>query len=252
MKKINNQSGIAHLALIIVILLVVAISGVGWYVWNKNSNKDSSITPSTVSVAQPEPTDPTPTNQQKEYTIENEGLTFSYNPKITTVTTKKPRIGNGLYVEDVEVKTGSVTLLITAGIDGIGGGAQCIVGDNSLGNKSTTCDVISTKKSTFLNKPVTYRLIKAKQAEECGYDGVPACSVAPLVTSYFLDTGTDTESFGSCCGTVSVKSKNTGKKAKVTGTLLVSIDPAKKIQNKDLLTNTDLLETIKIIESMKY
>lgn len=37
----NNQSGIAHLALILVIVLVAAIGGVGYYVWNNNKTTAS-------------------------------------------------------------------------------------------------------------------------------------------------------------------------------------------------------------------
>ena len=44
MKKLNeNQSGVAHLAAIALVVVILAIGGVGWYVW-KSNNRESKTT----------------------------------------------------------------------------------------------------------------------------------------------------------------------------------------------------------------
>lgn len=247
MKK--NQGGFSALHIVLVLVVVGIIGFAGWKVWDSSKKEEPKKETTTNTTTKTDEKKEEAISQQeslKIYTIENEGLTFQYNPKITTVTAEKPKQENDLYLEDLDVKTGSVTLSIRAGIDGIGGSPQCIVGDRSK------CEVIATKNSTFLGKTATYRLVKSVGSRDCGYEGVPSCDNAPLTTSFFLDTYSGTDEYGPCCGTISTKSKNTGKKAKVTGSLLLSIKPKDTIANKDLLLNKDILETIRIIESMHY
>ncbi len=236
-----NQKGFGAVEVLLIFLTIGVIGFGGYYVYShsKNSSNNNSTTLST-------PGPSSITTQLKTYRITNEGLSFSYNPKTTTITTQKPNNENDLYVEYVKAKTGLVTLSITAGISGIGGGPSC------TSDERGTCVVVDTLKSTFLNKPITYRLIKANQVQQCGYAGVPSCSVAPLVTSFLLDTYDKTDVYGPCCGTIDAKARNTGQKAKYAGDLLVTIEPAMQIQNKELLTNKDFLDTIKIIESIHY
>jgi len=239
----TNQKGFSVVEVILVVVIVGLLGVVGWLVYDRQQDKtaDSQTTKQTATTS----TSEEKKVEFKKYTIENEGLSFSYNPEITTVTAKKPDVDNN-YLERVSVVTGSVTLSITAGIDGIGGREECV----NSGRDS--CAVVATKKSTFLGDPIEYRLIKAVQATECGYDSVPSCDKVPLTTSYFLDTYEKNDMYGPCCGTINAEARNTGQKSKNKAALLITIDPAKEIQNKDLLSNKDLLATLAIIESMQY
>ena len=266
---IGKQRGFTLVMGLIIVLVLLVVGAASFSVIKRNkTNNDISTTPDTI-MPEPEqsvseqnnqnsPDSQTSTQQVanggiitrrgtvNDFTLKNEGLTFTYNPKISTLTPKDTSVGNDLYVEYVNIKTGAVKLSITAGIDGIGGSAQCPNFDRD------TCKVLTTKQSTFLKDPLTYRLVKTDTVQNCGSDGSPNCDVVPLTTGYIIDTSTSTDFYGPCCGTITTKARNTGKAAKVTGSLLVSIDPDKQIENADLFKNSDFLETIKIIESMRY
>ena len=194
--------------------------------------------------------EPNPEENKKldSHTINNEGLTFEYNPQLSTVV-ESPAVEselNGTYLVYTMITTGDVVLKITAGISGIGGLPTCQVDGRE------TCEVIDTKASTYLGDPITYRLVKANLVTNCGSPGSLPCDTVPLTTSYIIDTSTSTEYFGSCCGTISSNAKNLEKKAKNAGSLLINIQPADEISNESLFTNPDFLKTIKIIETMRY
>jgi len=240
----NNQKGFSAVELLIIIVVVALLGGMGWLVWNRNKSEKKAQTEQSATSAQ---TNTSEEETLKDYTLPNEGLTLSYNSKTSTVEPGETDQTEDLYIEKVKVKTGAVTLSITSGIDGIGGGPQCTPDENGKG-----CEVLVTQKSSFLAKPITYRLVKGEVLTDCGSAGKPACADAPLKTIFFLDTATSTDEYGPCCGTINATAKNTGKKAKVAGALLLNIETEDSIENKDMLTNKDLLATIKIIESMHY
>src|SRR3989338_9579010 len=75
MKKLNNR-GFAHAGLLLLILVVIAaISGVGYYVWHNQNKTDtaSSIQTSTTATQQPSNTDST---KLSEY--QDDYVSFSY------------------------------------------------------------------------------------------------------------------------------------------------------------------------------
>jgi len=242
MKK--NQKGFSVVEVLIVVVIAGLLCGIGWLVWDRNKSDKKAQTEQSAVVSTPAAAKEDTT---KTYTIPNEALTFTYDSKTSTVTAGETNDENDLYIERVKVKTGSATLSVTTGIDGIGGGPQCTPDEAGKG-----CEVLKTQKSSFLAKPITYRLVKGDVLTDCGSAGKPDCANAPLKTIYFLDTATSTDEYGPCCGMINATAKNTGKKAKVTGGLLVSIETEDAIENKDMLDNADIQATIKIIESMHY
>lgn len=242
----DNQKGFTLIEGLLVVVALVLVVGAGVYVMNHHKSANSDTATNTPSSKSKPTAEASVQAKPGAYTLGNEGLSFSYDPETTTVTTQNPSQQNGLYIEKVKVVTGLVTLSITAGISGIGGSPSCIPDGRA------TCDVVGTLKSTFLGNPITYRLVKTNQVGNCGYAGVPSCDQAPLATSFLVDTSDSTEAYGPCCGTVQADARNTGKKAQYAGDLLVTLQPDEQINNEKLLTNKDFLNTIKIIESMHY
>lgn len=244
-----NQKGFSAVILLLSIVALGLAAFDGWLVYDKYIKEDTSTNKSAKETgAKQDEKVTSETEVRKEFKLENEGLSFSYNPKLTTFKTDDTddtSLG-GPFTERVIIQTGSVKLTVSANVDGIGGGPGCM----NEGRES--CAVVDTKRSIFLGEITTYRLVKTNRVASCGYSGVPNCDVAPLEEGYIIDTSDSTEEFGGCCGTIIKDSKNTGRKSPITGALLISIEPSVSIFNQDLFQNTDFLETIKIIESMRY
>ena len=242
----KNQKGF-HLWIVPLIIVVLGvIGGTAYYVGKKsNEKKDDSAT---TVITKSEVKESSESVELKEYKLDNEGLRFSYNPKITKVESKESKYyaDSDIYIETLNIVTGDSTVTITAGIDGIGGGAGCVNQDRDK------CVVVDTKAGKFLGSPITYRLIKADTAQNCGSGNLPSCQTVPLTTSYLIDTSNSTEEYYPCCGMINANAKNVGKKAGVSGALLINIQPKDSIENANLFKNSDVLESFKIIESMKY
>jgi hypothetical protein len=253
----KNLQKSALYKLILIVLMLSASGFVGWYTL---LNKTENTTTESTDKSQVEPgknQEAIPENEEnpatdtivklETYKVENEGLKFSYNPVSSSVLGEAPNTEEGLYEVVTKVSTGAVVLNIDAGISGIGGYMPCENIDRG------SCEVIDTVEGTYLGEKVKYILVKASLPDDCGYSGKPDCNVAPLVTSYYIDTYESSEApYGSCCGTLSSNARNLGNKAEIAGRVLITIQPDKSIQNEDMLKNKDMLETFKIIESISY
>lgn len=244
----KNEKGFGAVEILVIIVVILLIVAAGWLFFDRQKTSNSEAVNNTQQEKTTEQQPSEKKDELKSYIIDNEGLMFDYNSKLSAVkqVSAEKSEDSGLYVVKTEVTTGAVVLLITTGISNIGGGPAC------TNDGRGTCKIVDTKTSTYLGKPVTYRLVEAKQVQNCGYAGVPLCDQAPLTTSYLIDTSTSNEFAGPCCGTVSSEAKNLGKKAEYAGKVLVNIVPSQAVASANLFKNSDLLETIKIIETLRY
>lgn len=243
MKK--DQKGFSIVEILLIVVALSLLGFIGFWVWQKNHQKDTNS-------SNQSQLNSNLNNQQKQtslksHTIENEELSFSYDPDKSVIKTSDPDRAEGSYMIRTEVKTGSSTLFITSGaVGGFGGGPFCGEAEKDI------CKIVDTLNSKFLGKPVTYRLIKAQQPLNCE-GNASSCDSAKFTTSYAIDSVSGTGGpFGPCCSLFSAKAKNIGGKATDPGMIMVSMENEKNIQNNVMLKNKDILENIKIIESLQY
>lgn len=242
MKKLNNQ-GFGAVEILLTIVVIAILGFVGYRAYQVYTDKTSNDKELSSRSTRKENQD-----QLKTYTIDNEELIFDYNPNISAVKqlSAEESKATGTYTVETEVTTGAVDLLVTTGVSNIGGTVLCGAGNRDI------CKVVDTKASTYLGKPITYRLVEAKLLEDCGYAGVPSCNKVPLATSYIIDDFDVDKPTAGGLATIVSDGRNLGKKAKDAGLVLVDIRPSKKINNANLFKNPDFLETVKIIETMRY
>jgi len=236
----SNQKGFSAIEGLLIVIAVIGFGG--WLVWSRNDSQEISSNQAVRQIEDDTKEDiAEDVERVKTYILENEGLSFEYDSEYSSVETFEPEQGFETYNERVRVLSGSVTLSILAGIDGIGGSPQCVNGDGDA------CEVIDTMKGTFLGNPVTYRLIKAAYQAVCETEQQVQCGV-----SFLIDSSVSNEVFGACCGTLSAEGRNLGMKGQYAGSVLVSIIPDESIADEKMFDHPDILETTRIIESIDY
>ena len=247
----KKDKGFGAAGLVLVLLVIGLLVTTGWLFYSKHKDSGDAINNTSANSAKQSNDSAVKDESPKTYTLDNEGLKFDYNPAVSKLAEIPGTVNENSksYEVGANVTTGAIMLSVRTGVDGRGGNPVCMKEDSY-----STCKVIDTKPSTFLGNPITYRLIEAKVPDSCGYSGVPSCDDAPKKTLFILDTYKSDDYFGVCCNTIDVSAKNLGKKAETAGNLMIDIKrtDGKFDFNESLFKGSDMLTTIKIIESMRY
>jgi|GEM_PF-5167359 len=136
MNKIyKNENGFSVLEAILILVIIVAITGVGWFVWHSKQIADKNLsstnssnpvfkrdTKAKTATTEQNPTQPAnPYAGWKKYTSSFEGLSFEYPPNWQSVTPKITSPDPSADSFEVQGPTGSVPVSWISSVSGIGG-----------------------------------------------------------------------------------------------------------------------------------